>query len=621
MASETYVYPPLPSLRHIRVLKLYSAPSSDDPELSVELLSVPLDDAPPFEALSYAWGSPSPRTEIRCSGMRIEIGPSLYSALCHMRPKSPGQMRLMWVDALCINQEDIPERNAQVRIMHDIYSKASGTMIWLGEGNETTARAFDSLRRLHDILKSDYQKYRDGAETRRDCFERYRANDNIVVRNLLQASIGGLSAQIEAFSDIWLILRRPWFSRKWVCQEVASSVEAGLILWASSSTVPEVALKCFLFLLNRNPWARERFLEAHPNKLEAGTTGTEHPYLCYQRSMALSGPVLQNEALVPLLGKTSMFQCTDHRDQIFALLSIATDSTKFDHLIDYNTTIETLCDRFSRACLESSRDLSVMWSLLSIASPERPLLKSWVLDIEALTCQHRLLYSVAEKSGSTNLKIQTVTEGDRLWVRGRVIDSIEQLATKVSGLTEANAMHWNIHSADDFERAMSSLDRSIDDCLAVAHNDDAAFLSAILCENLVRTTTWENDMDAAVSGFTTYRRCIKAFVAAQGKDAKIEALQSFRGVQWAKTALSIRYALEFRRFGRSVDGVLGWMPRSAQPGDCICLFDGMALPYAVRRATGPGGGYLLLGECLISSLVSSDIRDVSGVESTMILLE
>lgn len=414
MAPERYVYPSLPSPRHIRVLKLHPAPSPDDSELSVELLSVPLDDAPPFEALSYAWGSPTPRSEIRCSGLRIEIGPSLYSALCHMRHSTPGQMRLMWVDALCINQEDVPERNAQVRIMHDIYSKAAGTMIWLGEGNETIARAFNSLRRVHDIFKPDYQKYRDGLETRRDCCTRYRANDSVVSRNLLQAALGGLSSQLEAFSHIWLMLRRPWFSRKWVCQEVASSVEAGLVLWASSSTVPEVALKCFLFVLNRSLWARARFFEAHPRRLEASTAGTEHPYLCYQRSMALSGPVLQNEALVPLLGKTFMFQCSDPRDQIFALLSIATDSANFDHLIDYNTPVEKLCDRFSRACLDNARDLSVMWSLLSIASSERPLSKSWVLDIEALTCQHRLsmdvlnlimgFYSVADVSGSRRFK-------------------------------------------------------------------------------------------------------------------------------------------------------------------------------------------------------------------------
>ncbi|POS76294.1 hypothetical protein DHEL01_v205313 [Diaporthe helianthi] len=633
MAPERYVYPPLPSSRHIRVLKLHPAPSSDDPALSVELLSVPLDNAPPFKALSYAWGTSSPRTEIRCSGLTIAVGPSLYSALCHMRHSTPGKTRLMWVDALCINQEDIPERNAQVRIMNDIYKRAWGTMIWLGEADVTIVRAFGWLRCLHEAFKHDFQRCRDGLETRRECSKRFSAKDSNLVRSLLQVSLGGLSAQLKAYSDIWAMLCRPWFSRKWVCREVASSVEAGLVFWAGSSQLPEVALKCFLFVLDRNHWARARFFEAHPSsRLEASTAGTEHPYLCYQRSMALSGPALENEGLVPLLGKTFMFQCSDVRDQIFALLSIATDSAAFDHLVDYNTPVKKLCDGFSRACLDNARDLSVMWSLRSIASSERPLSKSWVLDIEALTCQHRLtvdvlnlildFYSVADKSGS--MKIQTVSEGNRLWVKGRVVDCIEQLATKVSGLTEANAMHWNINSAADFEKAMGSLDRSIDDCWAVAkqaEKDDSAILSAILCENMIRVTSSVNDMDAAVNRFTTYRRCLKRFVAAQDQDAKLEALQSLRSVQWAKSALGVLYCLDYRRFGRSHDGALGWMPRSAQPDDLICIFDGMALPYAVRRAEGLGEGYVLLGECLISSLMAGETKEVYCVESKMIMLE
>lgn len=171
---------------------------------------------------------------------------------------------------------------------------------------------------------------------------------------------------------------------------------------------------------------------------------------------------------------------------------------------------------------------------------------------------------------------------------------------------------------------MISLDRLLDDCRAIAKEadeDDTAFLSAILCENMVRATFWENDMDTAVSRFTTYWRCLKALVAAEHKDAKTEALHSFRSVQWAKSAVSILYGLEFRRFGRSRGGALGYMPRSAQPGDCICIFDGMALPYAVRRTESPSGGYILLGECLISSFMSADARKASSVESGMIMLE
>lgn len=154
MGTDKYQYSPLPGPRQIRLLKLHPRDESQDSELSVDHITVPLDEAPPFEALSYAWGNPLPQAEIRCSGLTARIGRSLHGALAQLAPEAPGPARLIWADALCINQEDIPERNAQVRIMADIYAAASKTLIWMGEEDEHVARAMGCLERFLEAVKA-----------------------------------------------------------------------------------------------------------------------------------------------------------------------------------------------------------------------------------------------------------------------------------------------------------------------------------------------------------------------------------------------------------------------------------------------------------------------------------
>src|SRR5438046_3079248 len=100
---KKYQYSPLTWARQIRLLKLYAGAEAD--ELSGELVHTSLDETPSFTALSYAWGDSQPRKAICCSGLKVEIGPSLHSALQHLR--QPACETFLWADALCINQEDI----------------------------------------------------------------------------------------------------------------------------------------------------------------------------------------------------------------------------------------------------------------------------------------------------------------------------------------------------------------------------------------------------------------------------------------------------------------------------------------------------------------------------------
>lgn len=150
--SSLYEALPLPaSSKCIRVIEVY--PNSletphTDREVHGELSVINLEDdpAPKFTALSYVWGVYAPEPHhVRCGASRIRITPNNFAALTTLSKKFGNDKFVIWVDAICINQEDEEEKRRQIGMMGDVYSKAAVTYIWLGEGTPETDRAMQYL--------------------------------------------------------------------------------------------------------------------------------------------------------------------------------------------------------------------------------------------------------------------------------------------------------------------------------------------------------------------------------------------------------------------------------------------------------------------------------------------
>ncbi|KAK0702355.1 heterokaryon incompatibility protein-domain-containing protein [Lasiosphaeris hirsuta] len=118
-------------LHEVRLL--YVDQNSWAADISCDIRTVSLSTQPTFAALSYVWGTQTiAQTSIRIGGQLVSIGRSLDTALRYYR-RASWQMPL-WVDALCINQNDIAERSAQVSFMDSIYSSAAAVFAFLGSG-------------------------------------------------------------------------------------------------------------------------------------------------------------------------------------------------------------------------------------------------------------------------------------------------------------------------------------------------------------------------------------------------------------------------------------------------------------------------------------------------------
>ncbi|KXT11105.1 hypothetical protein AC579_656 [Pseudocercospora musae] len=209
---DKYQFQPLPP-DCTRLLMVQPPEEHNDDHIEVILKIVTFADLgtarAPYEALSYCWGNEdadqsvfvlndesqasTPYTQIY-KPRKISITPNLHAALCHLRMSRRAVS--LWIDALCMDQGKLDERQEQVSRMAEIYSKAHRVLVWLGDGD---ARTKSAIRLANDIVG---------------------ANPDASTVGLYDVS------RAKAWSDFGYLVRSSWFSRRWVIQELALAQEA-----------------------------------------------------------------------------------------------------------------------------------------------------------------------------------------------------------------------------------------------------------------------------------------------------------------------------------------------------------------------------------------------------------
>lgn len=128
-ALSKYEYDHLESKQHIRIMtiKPWLGKKNDEEPVHVHLEQYPVSKCPRYQALSYTWGQPLRSDRVLVDDrFYISVTPNLLRALMQLRCK---KSVTIWIDAICINQEDIDERSAQVRFMAPIYYGAQEIIV------------------------------------------------------------------------------------------------------------------------------------------------------------------------------------------------------------------------------------------------------------------------------------------------------------------------------------------------------------------------------------------------------------------------------------------------------------------------------------------------------------
>lgn len=151
MSMIRYRWRPLDKARQeIRVLDL--DPGAGDTPLKGQLRHVFLgeSDKPHYETISYAWDDTALVSSITVDGHRVSIPASAASALRCMRSRCV--VRALWIDCICIDQDDDRKKGHQVGLMANVFQNARRTLAFLGDHDDTTKHAFDSLNVVCDAL-------------------------------------------------------------------------------------------------------------------------------------------------------------------------------------------------------------------------------------------------------------------------------------------------------------------------------------------------------------------------------------------------------------------------------------------------------------------------------------
>jgi len=335
MAQVCY-HPLVGDRKQIRVLTV--EPGMWDATVACQLDIVDLDGSISYEALSYVWGDNTQPGSILLHGILHPVTPNLESALRYLRYED--RPRVLWVDAVCINQNDSAERTAQVRIMGDIYTMAETTLSWLGEASDDSDVALELIRALGDWTREHQGEIFDDE------------GDDPPEDGSIQTTTDaiewlGFPLRNQNWPALWRLLERPYWTRVWIIQELAVRGRLGkasgtFICGKSRVERTQYDYFCSLILLiiqlnnsvrlDTNEMAepmRSMLVGGHP----AGLTMSQVLSACTGGN---------NQNLDWLLRTTARFKATDSRDKLYALLGLVEDGDIIEpsYTANYNEVVK-----------------------------------------------------------------------------------------------------------------------------------------------------------------------------------------------------------------------------------------------------------------------------------------
>ncbi|KAF2491162.1 HET-domain-containing protein [Lophium mytilinum] len=324
--STAYSYAPLDASDAIRIITLLPAQSFEAP-IHCQIRRTTFFGSS-YEALSYAWGSNYREISIKCNDQDLFVTPNLLRALKRLRPivtsniPNPKPVTL-WVDAICIDQENQEERAHQVSIMKHVYQRAVRVIVYLGE----------------DV------NFKDAA---------------------------------PSIQMLWL-LDSPWYNRMWTLQE--SLLNANTIVTHGETTLSLEALELGFQSLPPS----FRYNAAQKNAiLRVQTTRAmrlelQEPQLFGRHIGRINGAVAYR--LSRMLSLCQYFECGDPRDKVFAILGLVDDLDSITHTElnpDYSTPVAEIYRRFAWFIITRQKSLRILHDVGITRRLEG--LPSWVPD-------------------------------------------------------------------------------------------------------------------------------------------------------------------------------------------------------------------------------------------------
>jgi hypothetical protein len=571
-----------------------------------------------YEALSYTWatedGDRKRSSQIRCDGTRIWVTKNCELALRYLRKENSN--RVLWVDAICINQKDSKERGHQVGMMRNVYSKATEVLVWLGElskemttpdpvaqslaaegqdttplliletaveqeqnnGNSTSVNGRSSLNRgsisvsdlfldhLHQMVTEMKRIESSGQDPQSSPLYQELQSQ------MCEWCYGGLFTDLcRGFDDI---IQRQWWSRVWVVQEVALARSATLI--------------CSNRAVKYND-----FFEWHDIVAQDRTPkGSLTWHLLSRASKHLQAVAnAQVEQPKPL----EVIQCarsliaSDPRDIIFGMVGLLGKFKSLLPLPDYNKSTAQVFMDVAKRHLNLTKSLDILENASSTTPNfDRP---SWVPYWSDTPAVWYLGHKSMKASRNSEAIFSISTDDQNLRVRGQKFDSV-----KVLPLADPKAYK------EDFldQQTIESWRMSCNVGLSLTKYPTGEPVGEVV----MRTLCWDYERGIAHGQFSLF-----------SKETENDFREWHRVLTTTSTLEEYGEQLRIRQnlfeieintgtpLCTTAKGYLAAVPFTAKVGDCIAVLAGGRVPFVLRPI---GDHYRLVGPCYVHGIMNGE---------------
>ncbi|KAF4335796.1 het-domain protein [Fusarium beomiforme] len=635
-----YQYLPLRD-GEIRLTKLEDIscdPSDVTPAITI--IKKQLKDAKgTYEALSYAWGNSNHRRPLPCGdGCYLWAGENLHSALRNLvrrRRQDPSlSSNWVWIDAICINQDDDVEKNRQVAMMRSIYRSSVGTVAYLGEEENDSRLAMGYIRGVKNkaaqawiewlrstdvaaVVKAQYPAMEHDKEFIKEAIRMEESRSF----NEILAELGSsdwkmfgalLPEKHRILRGIALLAARPYFQRTWVIQEMA--VAQKTILYCGTDHC-DLAFMAGLFGNTFRP-AGIRLADYVD---DATRTDLYRGVAQLLMAFSLSTKIRDGEhrSLFQLLQSSRAAQVTHAVDKVYALLGLCVDFEEFP--VDYGKSkVDTYID-LAKQLIQHGQgdDLLYEAARSDHSSSECP---SWVPDWTKMPIRTNLgctLSSTAkwycDASGvlkrrtqdyrNPPLRMKLLCRGKKLVTEGAIVQKILVLGSAPPPAEQVSATSNAAHLANILDDLSTFKDRlskrvypptgqPIDTALATILEGDQP-------HNTIGLTNWNEEPSSRSILYEIDKHELQQ-QSGKRRYGFAEALhqRNFTAIEnMAKATVGRRVAVTNKSF-------VALVPAGTQRGDQICILQGALVPFVLRPC---GDGYILVGDCYVHGMMLGEM--------------
>jgi hypothetical protein len=590
VAQKDAVYTSLSTPHSIRLLYLY--PGKVHEPLVVHLETTSVENAPSYEAMSYVWGDADSRARLTVGTTSVDVPANLHLALQRVRHIS--KCRVLWADAICINQSDVTERSQQVSIMATIFKKAKRVLVWLGE--DPGGESEEAIDFLH-VMKSWIDK------------------------NAVPMEAGHLGSKVDpdTFTSHektqWTRLARlfnvPWFRRVWTVQEIGFATESAF-LYGQAETSFNCLMKVLVWLETGGQLIRSKFGIGLEPRYGYGFCVFWYKEFDPDLISALGcrGRV-QCVDFVSMLKFTRNFGASDPRDRIYAFLGLPSDLTGMDLEITVDYTKST-ADVFTDFAIQYIKQMSGLRILSHIHEQGLPggggKVPSWVPIWDQMKRTHELGSRLHYYHAGGYCDPPSVRIVDKVLIlHGCLLDEVvwahEPFSTSDIDITKDHPrmsatppgleILW-----ENILRETQGSKRQYDDIHLA--------LSLTLVAGLTGLKGVEEGLPRHFSNFCSYLlqlRNLRHTTAEFDNTENIILTEAAKEGDWTQYMIDSLRVCQNRRFFVTKKGYLGIGPATMKEGDVCCVLFGATVPFILRKLDSQ---YLLVGECYIHGVMRGE---------------